>query len=173
LLVLLDHTKTWLAVVTALTFSYFRDFHVLYTILGAIIITIIAKTLKLIIRQPRPSTAPATAKPLVPNYGMPSTHSSSIMYFATYISLHLFAKQLDPSSIFLLLLILGMTSLSVVWSRVELGHHTYSQVIAGMILGCVYALAWDAWWRLYWWPWLVGMGIEGKIGWSEIRIFIS
>ncbi|CAG8454588.1 4041_t:CDS:2 [Ambispora gerdemannii] len=162
-LVVLDHTKIWLSIATALSLNYLRDFHVIYTILGALITTIIAKILKLIIRQPRPnrSLPPTTngslnssdnkddKNPLVKlnHYGMPSTHSSSIMFFATYIALHLFAKNLDFSATLTILVILVMTALSVVWSRVELGHHTREQVLAGMT------------------------DLGGKLGWREIQIF--
>ncbi|KAG9296166.1 hypothetical protein G9A89_014758 [Geosiphon pyriformis] len=167
-LILLDHTKIWLSIVTALTFSYFRDLHVVYTILGAITTTLIAKTLKRVIRQPRPSETPTKTKNS--NYGMPSTHSSCIMFFASYISLHIFANHLDLPAVLLLLLILLTTALSVVWSRVELGHHTKAQVIAGMLLGCFWGWSWDAGWRIWWSPWLASRDLHEGLNGESLLI---
>jgi len=175
LLTLLDHTRTWMAIVASLVFGYFGDVKVVYTVAGAIVTTIIAKTLKVIIRQPRPDSIPSP--PTSPEkrrekvtYGMPSTHSSSIIFFATYITLQLFSSSLPQLAILFLSAAVIVTALSVVWSRVELGHHTRGQVIAGMVLGLLCGLGWDAWWWRWWKPWLVGMKLDGRFGWKELEI---
>ncbi|GAA6031063.1 hypothetical protein JCM8097_003986 [Rhodosporidiobolus ruineniae] len=82
-------------VVTTLT-SYFilriRTAHSLYFGAGTLVAAFSAKILKRFIRQPRP----VGAKKYEKTYGMPSTHSSSIAFFGTYLSLSSLLLPLHP-----------------------------------------------------------------------------
>lgn len=101
-----------------------------------------AKILKRIIKQHRPT------KDLIKSsteYGMPSSHSTAISFFAVYLQCASTQYISDASKLelviaSLLLLLFHWFALGVMWSRVRLGHHTQSQVIVGMTLGCVSAL---------------------------------
>ncbi|CAH1763210.1 5710_t:CDS:2 [Entrophospora sp. SA101] len=122
----LDKTRTWLAILAGIVLGYFRDFHTIYTIAGGTFVTIITNILKLIFRQPRPykdkygtKTSLITSKEKL-DYGMPSSHSSITIFFATFITLQL----------------------------VIIGHHTKSQVIVGMLLGLICGILWNnLWWN--------------------------
>ncbi|GAA5975235.1 hypothetical protein JCM11641_004405 [Rhodosporidiobolus odoratus] len=74
------------SVVTCLTFYFvlrIRTAHSCYFGLGTLVATFSAKILKRCIRQPRP----VSAKKYQKTYGMPSTHSSTMAFFGTYLSL--------------------------------------------------------------------------------------
>ncbi|KAJ8294516.1 Lipid phosphate phosphatase gamma [Rhodotorula toruloides] len=93
-------------VVTTLT-AYFilriRTAHSLYFGAGTLVAAFTAKILKRFIRQPRP----VGAKKYEKTYGMPSTHSSSIAFFGTYLSLSSLLLPLHPR----------VTSLLPFWNR--------------------------------------------------------
>lgn len=85
---------------------------------------------------------------------MPSTHSATITYYATYIPLaclflpvhtSLPVHQLTP--IIPPLIVIPWASLIAV-SRVWLGHHTWPQVIVGCTYGFSFAWAWLSLWML-------------------------
>ena len=81
---------------------------------------------------------------------MPSTHSASITFLATYIllaSLHLPVHPLFPANIRLVPFIVVPYASGVVWSRVWLGHHSWPQVLAGGSYGIVFATVWFEIWR--------------------------
>ena len=126
-----------------------------------------AKLMKLLLQQPRPVGATKFDK----TYGMPSTHSCSIAFFAVYLSLCLLLLPLHPRLVSLfakfasnnptttllderkiqairvgLATILVTTAGAVCWSRVKLGHHTSAQVLAGIALGGLVALGWLILW---------------------------
>lgn len=139
----------------------------------------LARTLKYIIRQPRPISPIGSnndgnikLKKLIKKarcpYGMPSSHSSVVIYFATFISLQLFSSSAPYFTKLLLCAIISITALSVVWSRVKLGHHTKSQVVAGVILGFSFGLLWNIWWWKEWNSKLIKLKLDGKLGWDEM-----
>jgi dolichyldiphosphatase len=75
---------------------------------------------------------------------MPSSHSTAISFFAVY--LQCVATQYisvgsgtELMTAGLLLFLFHWFALGVMWSRVRLGHHTRSQVLAGMALGGISA----------------------------------
>lgn len=80
------------------------------------------------------------------SYGMPSSHSSAICFLNTYLQC-LFNAALTWQNVIVLVFFHGF-ALAVVWSRVRLGHHTKSQVIAGSFFGFSCALVafycWDS-----------------------------
>lgn len=76
---------------------------------------------------------------------MPSSHSAAIMFMTTYIQ-----TVITPTwqNLIVLLLFHGF-SLAVVWSRVRLGHHSQSQVIAGSAFGIACAFIASLLWQQY------------------------
>lgn len=113
-----------------------------YFTMCAIFTTLVAKVLKRLIKQPRPdSTTRKTT------YGMPSSHSTAISYFAMYLQCVVFNQDsllLTAGSVLLFIF-----SLAVIWSRVQLGHHTQAQVIAGTCLGACMAFLFFSLWKQY------------------------
>jgi membrane-associated phospholipid phosphatase len=102
---------------------------------------------------------------------MPSTHSATITYYASYISaaclslpLHKsleYNTSLDDGSLFnirnLVPLVILPWATMVVFSRVWLGHHTWKQVAVGSTYGAVFAGVWFAIWV---WTGLDVLGIQ-------------
>lgn len=104
---------------------------------------------------------------------MPSSHSSITIFFATFITLQLFSSNLNYFTIISSSSIIYFTALSVVWSRVIIGHHTKSQVIVGMLLGLVCGILWNNLWWNFVKPLSIELNLNGKIGWKEIEIIIN
>ena len=83
---------------------------------------------------------------------MPSTHSATITFFATYITLAALYLPVHPafpndwrSRVLPPLLVLPCASL-IAASRLWLGHHTLAQIVAGVGLGIFMATGWYAAW---------------------------
>lgn len=129
-----------------LTVLYLRSFHIVYFTLTAAATVISAKILKKIIQQPRPVRLQGGKIKMKKSYGMPSSHSSAICFLNTYLQC-LFNAALTWQNVIVLVFFHGF-ALAVVWSRVRLGHHTKSQVIAGSFFGFSCALVafycWDS-----------------------------
>ncbi|CAO3621461.1 unnamed protein product [Mucor fragilis] len=77
-------------------------------------------------------------------YGMPSSHSQFIWYFAVYGSLYMYRYIHLDHSIWKVLTSLAMFALAalVSISRIYLGYHTLNQVIVGSLVGIVFGSAW-------------------------------
>ncbi|KAG0139484.1 hypothetical protein CROQUDRAFT_666425 [Cronartium quercuum f. sp. fusiforme G11] len=169
-LILLRETQVIVTIATALAILHLRTAHSIWFGLGAISATISAKLLKRFIRQPRPIESNKGT------YGMPSTHSSSISFFGIYLFLcclllplhfrliplvspflssqtllSLLDQADEPSSSSRLLrtfagLSFLIASAIVCWSRVKLGYHTPSQVLAGALIGSIFGTFWFSLW---------------------------
>lgn len=105
----------------------------------AVLNGIIGKALKITLRQPRPSGSPKT------DYGMPSTHTAAIVYFALvlHFTSHHFlpTSRLDTLQHLLDALAVSYTALACSY-RVRARLHTVPQIAAGAVLGgCFAALA--------------------------------
>ncbi|ORZ18548.1 hypothetical protein BCR42DRAFT_349005 [Absidia repens] len=131
LLAILAQIKFIVSLATFVLIIYTRSIHFMYFVVGACLTAILGKVLKRIFQQSRPQGS---------GYGMPSTHSQVIMFFATYF--HCVAYTSMPS----LVCCVSLLALAVVWSRVQLKHHTLSQVTVGTLLGILCALLWYAAW---------------------------
>jgi len=98
---------------------------------------------KRIIRQPRP---PLGSKK---TYGMPSTHTATMAYYATFITFAAIYLPLHPSLPGLAraipVVVLPWAAL-VATSRVLLGHHTWAQIAAGCGCGITFAAVWLLLW---------------------------
>ncbi|KAF8798011.1 hypothetical protein BYT27DRAFT_7203706 [Phlegmacium glaucopus] len=123
---------------------------VVYFTTGAVLCSISVKLVKRIIRQPRPPNLPGRKSKV--SYGMPSTHSATISYYAAYIflgCLYLPVHPTLPSGLAIRILpplIILPCAISVIMSRVWLGHHTMPQVVAGISYGVAYASVWFVLW---------------------------
>ncbi|KAJ2541738.1 hypothetical protein GGF49_003434 [Coemansia sp. RSA 1853] len=96
-----------------------------------------AKLLKRVIRHERPAQTIHER-----SFGMPSTHSASIMYFAALVSY--VVQDTDIAHVYALLgtCVLGFVGMLAAASRAINGHHTPAQVAAGCTLGVAFASMW-------------------------------
>ncbi|KAG9124650.1 hypothetical protein FRC07_010775 [Ceratobasidium sp. 392] len=116
--------------------------------LGVIVVCLLAKKLKKVLRQPRPVGTDKVT------YGMPSTHSAAITFYAIYIILSANRLPIHPAWHFpaspYVRVVPSVISLpwaaGVSLSRVGLHHHTMTQVGAGCLLGAVTAVVWFQLW---------------------------
>ncbi|KAI8059134.1 phosphatidic acid phosphatase type 2/haloperoxidase [Gongronella butleri] len=132
LLSVLATAKLWFALVVFISCLYSRSLHVMYVALGAVFAAIVGKVLKRVWRQPRPHGQAG--------YGMPSTHSQGIMFFAAY------SHCAMPSHDWVVL-VLSLFALALAWSRVQLGYHTFQQVLVGSLIGVSLAILWHSQWQ--------------------------
>ncbi|KAG2213516.1 hypothetical protein INT47_009190 [Mucor saturninus] len=147
---ILSYTRELVLTCNFLTVLYLRSFHIVYFTLTAATTVISAKILKRIIKQARPPprvTASGKTQKQKKSYGMPSSHSSAIFFLNTYLQC-LFNAAFTWQNICILVFFHGF-AISVVWSRVRLGHHTESQVIAGSLFGFSCALVAFYLWKNY------------------------
>ncbi|KAI8989107.1 hypothetical protein BD414DRAFT_577814 [Trametes punicea] len=146
-------TNLIVTTLTACVLLYTRSAGVAYFTVGAVLCSITVKLLKRCVRQPRPVTVVVNGRRRKKSYGMPSTHSAVITFFATYISLacaHLPVHPSLPSSPVLTrlvppLVVVPLAS-TIAVSRIWLGHHTWPQVAAGCAYGLVFAPVWFELW---------------------------
>mmetsp|Transcript_16933 Transcript_16933/g.23685 ORF Transcript_16933/g.23685 Transcript_16933/m.23685 type:complete len:215 (-) Transcript_16933:187-831(-) len=77
-------------------------------------------------------------------YGMPSSHSQFMGFFAAYCLISSIRWENNDFISHKVLGNLSIMSLAclVMYSRVELGYHTFAQVYVGGVLGCLFALFW-------------------------------
>lgn len=140
-LAFLDTTHVNVTAFTALFLLYTRSAGVAYFCAGAVSCSATVKLLKRAIRQPRPEKLGGKR-----TYGMPSTHSATITFFAMYIilaCLYLPTHHTLPSSALTRIVPPCVTTpwaLLIVLSRVWLGHHTWPQVFAGVSYGLLFSL---------------------------------
>ncbi|KAI0827372.1 hypothetical protein BC628DRAFT_1318522 [Trametes gibbosa] len=136
---------------TALALLYTRSAGVAHFTAGAVLCSLTVKILKRCVRQPRPVVVDGRRKK---TYGMPSTHSAVITFFAAYIVLACTYLPIHPSlpasspSITRVLPPLFVVPLAstIAVSRIWLRHHTWPQVAAGVAYGLVFAPVWFRLW---------------------------
>ncbi|KAI8099972.1 phosphatidic acid phosphatase type 2/haloperoxidase [Halteromyces radiatus] len=146
LLAILAQTKFFVSLVTLMLVLYTQSVHVVYFVVGSCSTAVLAKILKRYWQQPRPYGQDG--------YGMPSTHSQVIMFFATYF------QCVGTNTMPWLVLIVSLFSLAVVWSRVQLKYHTLTQVLVGSVLGVLSALLWYTVWSLILHPMAISLSID-------------
>ncbi|PWN26858.1 hypothetical protein BDZ90DRAFT_232954 [Jaminaea rosea] len=116
---------------------------------GALATSTAAKTLKTMIKDPRPEGS------AVKTHGMPSTHSATVSFMTCYVLAYPLVKVVQHRGDVLAALtpwemcysaVLATFLPLVMWSRVALGVHSGKQVIIGGCLGLVVANgAWQIW----------------------------
>jgi len=152
-------TNLILTSLTASYLAYTRSAGVAYFAAGAVMCSLTVKLVKRILRQPRPVQMGLSHQKL--SYGMPSTHSAAITYYATYVPLaciylpiHASLPQSSLIRVMPPLVIVPCASLIAV-SRIWLGHHTWPQVAVGCSYGIAFACVWFI-------PWTYGLSEHGE-----------
>ncbi|KAJ3571885.1 hypothetical protein NP233_g3457 [Leucocoprinus birnbaumii] len=148
----LDKTHPVVIGLTGSFLLYTRSAGVAYFAAGASTCSLTVKLIKRAIRQPRPPPSLVRRK-VKASYGMPSTHSATITFFAAYIFLACknlpIHKTLSPNPTITRLmppLITTPWALAIMMSRVWLGYHTWPQVAAGSAYGITLTMLWFALW---------------------------
>ncbi|KAJ7172491.1 hypothetical protein C8R46DRAFT_1086142 [Mycena filopes] len=142
----LDRTNLTVTGLTAIAILLTRSAGVAYFGAGAVACTLAVKVLKPAIRQPRPALGKKKT------YGMPSTHSASVGFFATYVPLacvYLPLHSSVPGGAAARLLVPAVVlpwAAMIALSRVWLGHHTWTQVAVGCAFGAAFAGMWFTLW---------------------------
>lgn len=143
LLRVLRYTQGYVTVATTvgILFLHTRVQAVFY-VTGALATSVMAKTIKTWVHDPRPPGSAVTK-----SSGMPSTHSSTVTYMAAYILLYTLRRPTELNALEVCYsLFLAMFPPLVMWSRVALGVHTVKQVAVGGLLGLITANgAWQVW----------------------------
>ncbi|KAI8325068.1 PAP2-domain-containing protein [Martensiomyces pterosporus] len=137
-----DKTREWTILATLAALVYYHNSLCIYLTLGSILCTLTAKILKLVIRQKRPSGWNHGKK----SYGMPSTHASAVTYFCTVLTCLLVScSDHNTRPPYLLLAVfINTIGLLAALSRVLIGYHTATQVMAGAFTGIVFGFSWWA-----------------------------
>lgn len=166
----LDKTSLVMTTLTAFTVLYTRSAGVIYFGAGAVACAASVKGVKQILQQARP--AQPTHRRQKQTYGMPSTHSSAIMFYGTYITLACTRLPLHaslPQSPFFCPFVALVTiawACVVASSRILLGYHTAPQVVVGCIYGFTFACIW-------FWLWTHGFSDLGYIVERHISVYIG
>ncbi|KAF9994020.1 hypothetical protein BGZ80_002623 [Entomortierella chlamydospora] len=113
-----------------------RDLKPLVMLGGQLANELLNLILKRLVKQARPTEY------LGDGYGMPSSHSQFMAYFATYMVIMMCRRGIEPGAIIPQTVCAAVTvwSALVVYSRVHLYYHTWQQVVAGTICGFIFAL---------------------------------
>ncbi|KAF9180936.1 hypothetical protein BGZ51_005794 [Haplosporangium sp. Z 767] len=112
------------------------------------------------------------------DYGMPSSHAQLVAFFVCYISLQLVLMEPEGSAgQWFLILLLQLYAWSVVWSRIQLGQHSVSQVLVGAAVGAAYGIMWFAIWSwkvedmIQHWQWMDRYGvIQVRKMWKQLEL---
>ncbi|WVN86022.1 uncharacterized protein L203_101180 [Cryptococcus depauperatus CBS 7841] len=176
LLYVLDETHITVTLATATTVLYTHNAHVLWMAVGALGSSLAAKVLKKCIKGPRPpppsDSAPSPVRPKK-TYGMPSTHSTALSFYFFYTLPLLVVSQSaakDSTSRIPYPWLVGPAVtvywMMGLWSRKELGYHTWRQIFVGVVFGGVLAFTW----RRIWESCSVGVYLQPLIDriWSEV-----
>lgn len=131
--------------VSMLTLVLFRrDLHTIFFFLGIVLNEIINFTLKHIIKEARPYKE---RKVLHVEYGMPSSHSQLIWFFATYLTLFMFIRLANGTKWstlwkYFVTTIAIISATIVSYSRLYLLYHSFEQIVCGGLLGCFNGVMW-------------------------------
>ncbi|KAF9942650.1 hypothetical protein BGZ67_000464 [Mortierella alpina] len=112
------------------------------------------------------------------DYGMPSSHAQLVAFFVCYISLQLILMEPEGSfGQWFLIMLLQLYAWSVVWSRIQVGRHSVSQVLVGAAIGAVYGIVWFAIWNwkveemIQHWQWMDRYGvIQVRKMWKQLEM---
>ncbi|KAI0073711.1 PAP2-domain-containing protein [Panus rudis PR-1116 ss-1] len=146
----LEETNIVVAGLTACTILYTRSSAIIFFSTGAVVVSRIVKYAKRTIRQPRPLQR-VNGK-IKKSYGMPSTHSAVISYYAAYTILSCVYLPIHPSlpnhSLTRVIppILMVPYAATIATSRIWLGHHTILQVAVGCTIGIVFAPFWFMLW---------------------------
>jgi dolichyldiphosphatase len=124
--------------IVALSFSVaLKERQNVFFFIGLVMTHEIAKLLKIMVKQPRPSGSYMTS------YGMPSDHSQFMFFSTSYLISVLLSKPwIRKQSVIVSSLLMILLSTSVCYSRLYLGAHSLQQVLVGAILGIFLGRMW-------------------------------
>ncbi|KAI8346591.1 phosphatidic acid phosphatase type 2/haloperoxidase [Mortierella sp. GBAus27b] len=114
-----------------------RDLSVLLMLVGQFLNECINFVLKRTIKQERPTAHLDLG--LGDGYGMPSSHSQFMAYFATYLIILMYRGGSPGVITHFLSVGVAIWAVLVIYSRVHLYYHTWQQVVAGSLCGCAFA----------------------------------
>ncbi|XP_054167320.1 dolichyldiphosphatase 1-like [Oppia nitens] len=132
-------------VVAFITLSLFvRDIHVIFFFCGQLLNEVLCLVLKRLFRQSRPIQVVNQKYHSNRSYGMPSQHSQFMAFFTFYCLLFFIFRLKRKSNKFKSLLVFAITLLFifVVYSRIYLLYHYWSQCFAGIAIGLLFAIIW-------------------------------
>lgn len=122
-----------------------REVHEAVLLLGLVAEEAVARTLKHVLKHPRPATCKMLN--LCHSHGMPSSHTSMMFCYASItlclaIRLHSRRGRISKAVSAVEQLACGVLAVAVGWSRVYLGYHSTDQVTAGAMLGVSFGVCW-------------------------------
>ncbi|EAA08176.3 AGAP002666-PA [Anopheles gambiae str. PEST] len=125
-----------------------RDLHTIVFFLGTLVNECLNILLKHWIQEPRP----VSRAQIWTEYGMPSSHSQFMCFFATYVLLFIFIRlhhinnsnsaRFERLVRLLVLAICWTAAFLVCFGRIYLLYHTLSQVLIGALVGTVMGALW-------------------------------
>ncbi|XP_058129958.1 dolichyldiphosphatase 1-like [Anopheles ziemanni] len=125
-----------------------RDLHTIVFFLGTLVNECFNMILKHWIKEPRP----VSRAQIWTEYGMPSSHSQFMCFFATYVLLFIFIRlhhmnnsnsaRLERLVRLLVLAICWTAAFLVCFGRIYLLYHTLNQVLIGAFVGMVMGVLW-------------------------------
>ena len=139
-------TKWTVSAATALVlFRNRADPATRFAVVGSVVAAFLTKVLKKLVNESRPSEARKK------DPGMPSSHAQSLAFLSTSAARAILVSSNNgKGTIFFPFLTPAAASAALVLAaamllatlRVTLGYHTWPQVVAGGVLGCLLALGW-------------------------------
>jgi dolichyldiphosphatase len=137
IMVLFSFIPQVLPIIVITRYTTLKCNHHLFFFLGLVLSHLLAKLLKSTIKQSRPHGA------FLSSYGMPSDHSQFLFFATSYLTIVLFSRAtIQKSSAILTSTCMTLITLSVCYSRLYLGVHTWQQVVVGGALGIVTGPIW-------------------------------
>jgi len=118
-----------------------RDLRTATFFVGILVNEVINYILKKTIKEARPELI----KGYKTDYGMPSSHSQFMFFFATHLLLLILYRRLSFTNQiwgYIYAVLAYVVAATVALSRVYLGYHTLYQVLVGCTMGCVIAPFW-------------------------------
>ncbi|XP_014664444.1 PREDICTED: dolichyldiphosphatase 1-like isoform X2 [Priapulus caudatus] len=126
-----------------------RDLHTLSFFVGQLCCEVVGFVLKNIIQESRPSFH--NHGTTFTHYGMPSSHSQFMWFFATYTLFFLFVRLRRTGNFVTdtvwragIVVVVFLAAFLVSYGRVHLLYHTSQQVFWGAVLGILLAIIWFA-----------------------------
>ncbi|KAI8741878.1 dolichyldiphosphatase 1 [Biomphalaria glabrata] len=122
-----------------------RDLHTAAFFAGLLVNELINIAIKHLVQESRPVRG---RENLYTEYGMPSSHTQFMWFFASYFALFLLFRLYKNYSLIedvwkYVCAGLGvLCAILVSWSRIYLGYHTMSQVLVGVLLGSILGALW-------------------------------
>ncbi|TPX66072.1 hypothetical protein SpCBS45565_g04718 [Spizellomyces sp. 'palustris'] len=118
--------------------AFRRDLATCLMFLGQLVNEAVNYAAKKIIKEARPTEY------LGKGYGMPSSHSQFVAFFAIYITIYSFKRLNFRHTAWKLLISATVFALAglVAYSRIHLTYHTPKQVAVGLLVGTGFAFIW-------------------------------